>query len=134
MSFHEAAAFAEWSGARLPTEFEWEHAMVETGARDHPRATDLTTLEPRGEEEATPFADAFGSVWQWTRSAYEPYPGFRVPKGAIGEYNGKFMCGQQVLRGSSSATTPGHSRVTYRNFFYAADRWQMTGLRLARDV
>jgi ergothioneine biosynthesis protein EgtB len=110
VSFHEASAFAQWAGARLPTEFEWETAS------SHPDMLDL-----------------HGQVWQWTRSAYEPYPGFVPASGAVREYNGKFMVGQQVLRGSSFATPDLHSRHTYRNFFPAAARWQFSGLRLAKD-
>jgi ergothioneine biosynthesis protein EgtB len=110
LSFHEASAFAQWAGARLPTEFEWETAS------SHPDMLDL-----------------HGQVWQWTRSAYEPYPGFVPASGAVREYNGKFMVGQQVLRGSSFATPDQHSRHTYRNFFPAATRWQFSGLRLAKD-
>lgn len=109
VSFYEAEAFAHWAGKRLPTEFEWE---VAARAKNAP-------------------ADMFGIVWQHTRSAYAPYPGFRAATGALGEYNGKFMCSQQVLRGSSLATPPGHSRATYRNFFYPHQRWQFMGLRLA---
>ncbi|MBC7619783.1 MAG: ergothioneine biosynthesis protein EgtB [Candidatus Saccharibacteria bacterium] len=109
LSFYEAAAFAEWAGARLPTEFEWEHAFG---------APALKNMQ--------------GQAWQWTRSAYEPYPGFRPRSGAVQEYNGKFMVGQQVLRGSSLATSAGHSRATYRNFFPPATRWQFAGLRLAQ--
>jgi ergothioneine biosynthesis protein EgtB len=111
LSFYEAAAYAEWCGARLPTEFEWEAAAGRPGLRD-----------------------LHGKVWQWTRSAYEPYPGFRPLAGAVAEYNGKFMVGQIVLRGSSQATPPGHARHSYRNFFPPAARWQYTGLRLARDL
>jgi ergothioneine biosynthesis protein EgtB len=111
VSFYEAAAYAEWAGARLPTEFEWEAAV--TGP--------------------APPEQAFGEVWQWTRSSYDPYPRYRPPGGAVGEYNGKFMVGQMVLRGSSAATPPGHARATYRNFFPPAARWQWTGLRLACD-
>jgi ergothioneine biosynthesis protein EgtB len=110
LNFFEADAFSQWAGARLPTEFEWEHAF------DHPHIGQMQ-----------------GSVWQWTRSAYEPYPGFQANSGAIREYNGKFMVGQQVLRGSSWATPAGHARKTYRNFFPAPARWQITGLRLARN-
>jgi ergothioneine biosynthesis protein EgtB len=112
LSFYEAAAFAEWAGARLPTEFEWEAAV----------------------SGPTPPAQSFGHAWQWTRSSYDPYPRFRPPAGAVGEYNGKFMVGQIVLRGSSSATPEGHARATYRNFFPPAARWQFAGLRLARDL
>ncbi|WHZ10885.1 MAG: hypothetical protein OJF60_001324 [Burkholderiaceae bacterium] len=111
VSFYEAAAYASWAGARLPTEFEWEAAGEADGIRQ------LT-----------------GHVWQWTRSAYEPYPGFRPLAGAFGEYNGKFMVGQQVLRGGSIATPAGHARPTYRNFFPPGARWQFSGIRLARDA
>jgi ergothioneine biosynthesis protein EgtB len=108
VSYYEADAFARWSGKHLPTEMEWEVAA---------RAGHLN--------------DPFGIVWQWTRSAYAPYPGYRAIEGALGEYNGKFMVNQLVLRGSSLATPIGHSRITYRNFFYPHHRWQFTGLRLA---
>jgi ergothioneine biosynthesis protein EgtB len=111
LTFYEAAAYAEWAGARLPTEAEWEAAFAAPG-----------------------IAQMTGHVWQWTRSAYEPYSGFRPFAGAVGEYNGKFMVNQLVLRGSSSATPPGHERPTYRNFFPPAARWQFSGLRLARDA
>ena len=110
VSFYEAAAFAEWYGARLPTEFEWEVAF------DTPQITQM-----------------LGQGWQWTRSSYDPYPGFRPRPGAVREYNGKFMVGQQILRGSSPATPMGHSRKTYRNFFPPAARWQFSGIRLAKD-
>jgi len=108
VSYYEADAFARWSGRHLPTEMEWEVAA---------RAGQLN--------------DAFGIVWQWTRSAYAPYPGYRPIEGALGEYNGKFMVNQLVLRGSSCATPEGHSRLSYRNFFYPHHRWHFTGLRLA---
>lgn len=108
VSYYEADAFARWRGAHLPTEMEWEVA-ARAGLID----------------------DAFGIVWQWTRSAYAPYPGYRAAPGALGEYNGKFMVNQYVLRGASLATPEGHSRATYRNFFYPHHRWQFSGLRLA---
>jgi len=110
ISFYEAVAFAEWSGARLPTEFEWELAFEMPG---------ITQM--------------LGLAWQWTRSSYDPYPGFRPRNGTVREYNGKFMVGQQVLRGASPATPAGHSRKTYRNFFPPATRWQFSGIRLAKD-
>ena len=111
LSFFEAAAYAEWAGARLPTEFEWE------AAHDVPGITQMS-----------------GQVWQWTRSSYDPYPGFRPLAGVAAEYNGKFMVGQLVLRGGSVATPPGHTRPSYRNFFPPAARWQFSGLRLAKDL
>ncbi|MEZ5737726.1 MAG: ergothioneine biosynthesis protein EgtB [Novosphingobium sp.] len=128
ISYYEADAFATWAGFRLPTEFEWEviassHDPHSGHQLDHARA-----IEPRGS------SNLFGDCWQWTRSAYLPYPRFRPAEGAVGEYNGKFMSGQFVLRGASCATPRGHSRATYRNFFYPHQRWQFTGLRLAKDV
>ena len=111
LSFYEAAAYAEWAGARLPTEFEWEAASADDGM------TDMT-----------------GHVWQWTRSSYDPYPGFHPLPGVAAEYNGKFMVGQLVLRGGSVATPAGHTRPSYRNFFPPAARWQFSGLRLAKDL
>ena len=129
ISYYEADAFARWTGHRLPTEFEWEHAARaggETARNDAPRHLAPVAADGRDRQ-------MFGQVWQWTQSAYLPYPGYKAAPGAIGEYNGKFMCGQHVLRGSSCATPPGHERITYRNFFYPHQRWQFTGLRLASD-
>jgi ergothioneine biosynthesis protein EgtB len=137
ISHFEADAFATWAGARLPTEFEWEAI-----ARGQDGATSAPAHDPAGGNQldgAAPPLPAgspglFGDCWQFTRSAYLPYPGFRVAEGAVGEYNGKFMSGQVVLRGASCATVRGHSRPSYRNFFYPHQRWQFTGLRLAKDA
>jgi ergothioneine biosynthesis protein EgtB len=129
VSFYEADAFARWAGARLPFEHEWEAVaaacpidgnFVETGAM-HPRPASTGDV-----------AQLFGDAWEWTRSAYEPYPGYRPYQDALAEYNGKFMSGQFVLRGGSCATPRRHIRATYRNFFPPTARWQFTGVRLAR--
>jgi formylglycine-generating enzyme required for sulfatase activity len=111
VSWYEADAYARWGNARLPTEFEWEAASANPSV--------LETTE---------------HVWQWTESPYRPYPGYRPAPGAIGEYNGKFMINQMVLRGGSMATPAGHTRLTYRNFFHPDKRWQFSGLRLAIDL
>ena len=135
ISYFEADAFAAWSGHRLPTEFEWEAAArsMEQGA-DPAAGNQLDQPEEwSGPPLPTGTPDLFGDCWQFTRSAYLPHPRFRPAPGAVGEYNGKFMAGQWVLKGASCATPRGHSRATYRNFFYPHQRWQFTGLRLAKD-
>jgi ergothioneine biosynthesis protein EgtB len=128
ISYYEADAFAAWKGMRLPTEFEWEAIGQGHAANEGNQLDDDGYLLPAGGE------DLFGDCWQFTRSAYLPYPRFRPAEGAVGEYNGKFMAGQWVLKGASCATPRGHSRSSYRNFFYPHQRWQFTGLRLARDL
>ncbi len=135
LSYFEADAFASWAGHRLPTEFEWEAIARgqegELPAHDPQggnQLDDATPPLPRGGDEL------FGDCWQFTRSGYLPYPRFQPAEGAVGEYNGKFMSGQFVLKGASCATARGHSRASYRNFFYPHQRWQFTGVRLAKDI
>jgi ergothioneine biosynthesis protein EgtB len=133
VSYFEADAFARWSGARLPTEAEWEHAV--TGLDVEGSFADSGHYHPVPVNgDGAGLAQMYGEVWQWTASPYTPYPGYVLPAGALGEYNAKFMCNQYVLRGGSCATPAGHTRATYRNFFSPEARWQFTGIRLARDA
>ncbi|WP_404479342.1 ergothioneine biosynthesis protein EgtB [Novosphingobium sp. BL-52-GroH] len=142
VSFYEADAFATWAGARLPTEQEWESAAQGQDPLGGIQLDRAGAVAPRAEAGAETGAETgverinslFGNVWEWTGSAYRPWPGYRTAAGAVGEYNGKFMSGQFVLKGGSCATPRGHARASYRNFFHPHQRWQFTGVRLARSL
>ncbi len=135
ISFYEADAFARWKQARLATEFEWEFASRNLPLRGNfVENENYHPIPLKPADGDTNLLQMFGDVWEWTGSAYLPYPGYKIPPGAIGEYNGKFMSGQMVLRGGSCATSKTHIRNKYRNFFYPTSRWQFSGIRLAKDL
>lgn len=134
VSFYEADAYARWANRRLPTEFEWEHATTANEGQIENPVLKNTVFADSNYFHPTQSRAVLGSCWQWTSSSYSPYPGYRPLPGTLGEYNGKFMSNQYVLRGGSCATPRSHWRPSYRNFFYSKDRWQFTGIRLADDI
>jgi ergothioneine biosynthesis protein EgtB len=134
ISYYEAEAFARWAGARLPTEAEWESAVPGLDTSQGTFLDFAKAVHPGPADDGPGLTQMFGDLWEWTGSAFLAHPGFRTAPGAVGEYNGKFMSGQFVLKGGSCATPRGHVRPSYRNFFYPHQRWQFTGVRLAKDV